>query len=175
MKGIGQRTADMPKKLAGAVLPGTGESKGPACLLRYLESAQARGSQVLVQDANRVLPDHVARARHQKRGARAAAGKRPQLNDPERVGPARKYEHVRGRQVRSERAAFQQSQILDVGEVTAQIALLRSLPDHDLGARQIEREKSREVFLNRDPAHADEDRPREGRSAGPGPPAQDRV
>src|SRR6516162_3821868 len=99
MKGIGQRAADMSKKLAGAVLPGAGQSKGPAGLLRYLESAQARGSQVLMQHADRVFPDHVARARHRKGGDRHAAGERLQLNDPEGVGPARKYEHVRSRQV----------------------------------------------------------------------------
>src|SRR6516162_3241327 len=110
MKGIGQRAADMSKKLAGAVFPGTGQRKRPAGLLRYLESAQARGSQVLMQHADRVFPDHVA--------------------------------------------------------------LLRSFPDHDLGARQIEREKSREVFLNRDPAYADEDRPRQVEIDGPLQPEQ---
>src|SRR3974377_521814 len=101
MKAIGERAADVSKKLAAAVLPGQGEGKCPAGLFRYLESAKARGSQVLVQHADRILPDHVARTRHRKGGDRHAAGERLQLNDSERVGPAWKYEHVRGRQVRS--------------------------------------------------------------------------
>src|SRR6516225_7101626 len=90
-----------------------------------------------------------------------AASERLELNDAERVGPARKYEHVRRCHQTGELSAFAQAEERHIRESPSQICLLRPLADHDFRARQIKREESSDIFLNCDAACGEKDRTRQ--------------
>ena len=70
--------------------------------------------QVGIQRADRVIRDHIQRARHRKRRDRRAAGQRLELNHAERIGQAREYEHVGRRQMRGQVGALFFAQEFDV-------------------------------------------------------------
>ena len=58
-------------------------------------------------------------------------------------------------------AVFDQAEEFRIGKAPLQFAFLRAVADHYLRARQIERQERFQVFLDRNAAHADEDRPPE--------------
>ena len=94
-------------------------------------------------------------------GNRHPARERFELHNAERVGPAREHEDVGARQVGRQHLLVEQSEEFGVGEPPPQLGLLRTLPDHDLRSRQVEREERRQVLLDGDASDAGKDRPRQ--------------
>ena len=108
-----------------------------------------------------MIRDHVQRARYRKRRDRRAAGQRLELHDAEGIGEAREYEDVRRRQMRGQIPAGLLAEKSGLRISARQLRLLRSIADHDLGSRQVQREKRLEIFFDRDAAHGHEDGPRQ--------------
>ena len=126
-----------------------------------LQRLEAGDAQILVQHADRMVADDVLRPGDRKGRDRHAAGQRLELHDAERVGPARKYEDVGRCQMRGQVPFSSSPRNFASGKRALQLRLLRAVADHDLGARQIERQKCFEVLFDRDAADGDEDRSRE--------------
>ena len=145
----------------GACSPRAAEREVAACLARKLQRAKAGHTQILVQHADHTAADDIAWAHHGVRRNRHAAGERLELNDAERVGPARKYEHVRRCHQTGELSAFAQAEERHIRESPSQICLLRPLADHDFRARQIKREESLDILLKCDAACGEKDRTRQ--------------
>ena len=108
-----------------------------------------------------MIRDHVERPRHRKGGNRRAAGQRLELHDAERIGAARKHEDVRSRQMRGQIRAGLFAEKSDTRIFVLERRLLRSVADHDLGSRQVERKKSFDILFDGDAAHGHEDRARQ--------------
>ena len=68
--------------------------------------------------------------------------------------------------MRRQRAVLQLPEKFRLREAALQLVFHRALADHDLGARQIERQERVEVFFDGDAPEADEDRPRKARIDG---------
>ena len=126
-----------------------------------VQRAQAGGAQIVVERADRMIGDDVQRAGHRKRRDRRAAGQRFQLHDAESVGQAREHEHVGGRQMRGQFRALLLAEEFCLRIAPLEFRALRAVADHDLGARQVERQERFEILLDRDAAHGHEDRPRQ--------------
>ena len=144
-----------------AVFPGTLERKTPAGFARHAERADAGAAQIGIQRADRMIRDHVQRAGHRKRRDRRAARQRFELHDAEGVGEAREHEDVGRRQMRGQIRALLFAEKSGLRIAALQLGRLRSVADHDLGSRQVQREKRLEVLFDRDAAHGHEDRPRQ--------------
>ncbi len=80
---------------------------------------------------------------------------------PKRVGQAREHEDVGGGEMRGQILPLLLAEENRVGIFLFQCRPLRAVADHDLGARQVERQEGVEVLLHRDAAHGHEDRPRQ--------------
>src|SRR3954467_2728379 len=102
----GLKCSEVADELARAIFPGALQREIAASLARHGERAQARGAQIVVDRADRMIGDDVLRTRHWKRRNRRAAGERFELNHAERVGQARKHEHVGGGEMRGEIGAL---------------------------------------------------------------------
>ncbi len=137
------------------------QRKTPAGLARHAERAHAGLLQVRVDGANGLVRDHVDRTGDRKRRDRRAAGERFQLHHAEGVGEAREHEHVGGRHMGRKVATGLFPQEFDRGITAGKLGPLRSIPDHDLGAGQLQREKCLEIFFHRDAADIHEDRSRQ--------------
>ncbi len=137
------------------------QRKIPAGLARHVERADAGAAQIAIQRADRMIGDHVERTGDRERRNRRAAGQRFELHDAERVGEAREHEHVGGGQMRRQILALLLAEEFRFRIFLRQRRLLRAVADHDLGSRQIQRQKRFEILFDRDPAHGHEDRPRQ--------------
>ena len=113
-------------------------------------------------DADRVVRDHVLRPGDGIGRDRHAAGQRLELHDAERVGQARKDEHIRrGDDGRRQLAVSSRPRNFTSGKRRRSSASCGPVADHHLGAGQIEREEGFEILLDGDAPDADEDRPRQ--------------
>ena len=93
-----------------------------------MQRPHAGGAQVLVQHANGIAADDVTRPGDRIGRDRHAARQRFELHDAERVGPARKHEHVGAGEIGRQHLLVQQAQELGGGKTAAQLGLLRALP-----------------------------------------------
>src|ERR1041384_7081459 len=103
-----ERGVDMRDELARARVPRARQRESATGFARDVQRAEARRTQIVVEHAYRVAADHVARTHYREGCDRNAAGKRLELHHAERVGPARKDEHVGRGQMRGKLAALQQ-------------------------------------------------------------------
>src|SRR5262249_10466822 len=130
-------------------------------LARNPKRLHAGGAKVGVHDTDRMIADDVARTGDRKCCNGYAAGERLELHDAERVGQTWKNEDVGGGKMRGENAVVELAEKLGGGETALKLGLLRPGADHNFRARQIERKKSWQIFLDRHPPYRHEDRPRE--------------
>ena len=104
---------------------------------------------------------HVLGTGDRKRRDRRATGQRFELNHAKRVGEAREHEHVGRGEMRGEVLPGLLAEEDGIRIFAFELGLLRSIADHDLGARQIQRQERFEILLHRDAAHGHEDRSRQ--------------
>src|ERR1700722_17144799 len=112
----GRHLAGVTDELTRAVFPRIVERKSAAGVARQCQRAHAGDRQILMQDADWMVGYDVLWTGNRKSGNRNAAGERFKLHDAERVGQARKHEHVRACQVRSENAVVQHAEKFCLGE-----------------------------------------------------------
>ena len=79
----------------GRGIPGVAGREFETGLRRYVERGQARGAQILIEDTDRRVADHIARAGHRKSRGRQPARQRFQQHQSKCVGTAWKHEHIR--------------------------------------------------------------------------------
>src|SRR5208283_4002458 len=126
----------------------------------------AGAAEVLVQNSDRVIADDVLRPGNGKSGDGNAARQRLELHDAERVGAARKHEHVRRREMAGKNAVLQSAKKFGIGKAAFELRLLRAGADDNPGAGQIERKESFQVLFDGDAAHRHEDRTGKGKIDG---------
>src|SRR6516225_8867742 len=153
--------AGMGDELMRAVLPRIPQGKFATGLARNPQRLHASGAQLGMQNADRMIPNDIAGPRHWKCRNWHAAGERLELHDAESVGQTWKNEDIGCSKVRGENAVVELAEKLGARKPALEFGLLRPSADDDFGARQIEREKCRQVLLDRHPAHRHENRSRE--------------
>ena len=127
-------------------------------------------AEVLIERADRlssavnaaaVTAQDIDRSRDRESRDRKPAGERFDIYQTERVGPARKDEHVRraisGRKFKP--LLRPQKQHIRIGSL--ELVERRSAADHDFRAGDVELEKCADVLLGSDPADIEQDRPRQ--------------
>src|SRR6516164_910396 len=127
----------MRNELQRALFPGLGKRKGAAGRARNRQSFEAGGFEVLVEHADRIAADYVARSRNGIGRNRYAAGQCLELNEAKSIGPAWKHEHIRRGEMRCEVFPFQLTKKMDFGKAALQLARLRPVANDDFGARHV--------------------------------------
>src|SRR5206468_1830337 len=126
--------ADVAEELARAVFPRAVEREFAAGIAGNLQRVHAGAAEVLVQNPDGALADHVLRTGDRKGGDRNPARQRLELHDAERVGAAREYEDVRCREVRGQDAIVQRAEKFRLRKTTLEDRLVRPGADDDFGA-----------------------------------------
>ena len=175
----------MAVELLGAAVPAMALGKLKPRLARQAQGRKRRLAQILMQHRRLAAGEDVARPLHREGCDRQPARRRFQQHDTEGVGQAREDEDVRGGIDRRELLALARAQEMRLREGALQVGAGRPVADHDLAAGQAQRQEGFEVLLDRDPADAEEDRPRqvehalwpgmEQREIDAPPPAQDAL
>src|SRR6266545_4076700 len=82
----GLEDGEIADELPRAVLPGAFQRKGAAGLARHGQRTQTRGTQIVVQRADRMIGNHIERTGNRKCRNRRTAGKRLELHDAKGIG-----------------------------------------------------------------------------------------
>src|SRR5262249_52887624 len=114
-----------------------------------------------MQNADRMITNDVAGPGDRKCCNGYAAGERLELHDAECVGETRKNEDVGAREMCGEYPVVELAEKLRGRKAALELGLLRAGANDYFCAGQIERDKGRQVLLDRHPAHRHENRPRE--------------
>jgi len=130
----------------------------PARVTGNRERAEARGAQIVVENGDRRRPDDVLRRRHREPGNRQPACQRFQQHQTERIGAAWKHEDVGARIDGGEFRAMFGAEENRVAVAGFQPRTRRTVADHDLGSRQVQRQKCVHVLFDGQPADHEKDR-----------------
>src|SRR6516164_10867891 len=152
--------ARMGDELARAIFPGVPQREFAAGFPRNPERLHASDAKIIVEHTNWIVGDNITRAGDRESGDGNAARQRLELHDAECVGDTWKYKNVGRREVCGENSVVELAEEFCAGKATLEFGFLRPGADDDLGAGQIERKESGQVFFDSDAADAHEDRPR---------------
>src|SRR5262245_62045450 len=153
-----RNAAHMIEELPRARSPGELQRMLPAGLPRLFERHETGTPQVVVERAHRRIAEYVLGTRYRKGRNGYTARQRFELDDAEGVRLARKDEYVGRGHMYCELLPAQRAEELRLGIPRAQFRFLRPVSDHDLGAKQLERQERLEVLLRCYPADTHENR-----------------
>ena len=136
----------MVEEDARALRPGHAQCKFAAIPPRTVQGTKTGALKIDIENPDIRIADDVAGRRRRKGGYRHAAGQSFQQHQTERVGAARKYEHIGGRIDFRQRLASSRADKDRVRKFSRQCTASRPLADYEFRAGQINLEKGLKIF-----------------------------